>query len=255
MARWRGRCLPGLPLGLLLVAGCTASPPLDDASSSGTSAEVTSSPATETVTDPATETSGGGTTRSQVGDPAVTVPQLPIGGAGQDGEFEQCVSVSYRGERTPIPDGVRIEVTGVSLDPPLLEVGGPGCSAGEDLCLAGFAFVAGDDPGTCSVPVQGTGPRPEEDDEDAHDQQVTLSVAGLVTCPEGQDALCDDFADRVAADDQTIGLAIRLSESTETTETTTETTSETSATSETSESSAETTEEPAPTEDAGTPTD
>jgi hypothetical protein len=192
------------------------------------------------------------------------VPQLPIGGDEDDqGDDEQCVSVSYLGaDRNPVPTGVRISITGASFSPPLLELGGSACSSGETSCLtAGFAFTAGNtgsESGTCFVAVRATGERPEGDDDDDFTsplRDVTLSLAGLVDCPDGEEALCADFAGRVEKDDQTIDLEVRIVGTTdETTEETTEQTTE-ETTESTSTFTSGSTEETSTSEDAGTPTD
>jgi hypothetical protein len=73
-----------------------------------------------------------------------------------------------------------------------------------------------------------------------------------VGCPDGEEALCVDFAGRVEKDDQTIGLEVRIVGAT-TEETTTETTTE--ETTEESTSTSESTEETSTSEDAATPPD
>lgn len=235
----------GPVLALVLLAGCTASPPTDEAAAEGTSAEQTTTPTTGTTTSPATETSGGGT-RTQVNQPTVSVPVLPVGGVGQGSAHEQCVSVNYLGDE-PVPAGARVTVTGVSLTPALLEVGGSACSPEEIPCLGpDFAFAPGDDPGTCFVPVRGTGPPVDDEDENAVDERVDLGVEALAVCPRGEQQTCDDFAAAAAGDAQTIQLDIRVADTTETTEATTE---------ETTPTTEATTEEAPPSDDAGTPTD
>jgi hypothetical protein len=265
MSRLRGTLSPAAVLALALVTGCgtLATGSNDDASdTAAVSAEVTTTPETEDAEKPGKEgsdTGAGTSTQAQNNQVAVRVPQLPIGGDEDDqGDDEQCVSVSYLGaDRNPIPTGVSISITGASFAPPLLELGGSACSSGETPCLAaGFAFTAGNtgsESGTCFVAVRATGARPAGDDDDDFTspiRDVTLSLGGLVDCPDGEEALCADFAGRVEKDDQTIGLEVRI------VGTTTETTTE-EATEETTESTStsESTEETSTSEDAGTPPD
>jgi hypothetical protein len=263
MSRLRGALLSGAVLALALVTGCgtLATGSDDDASATtGTTAETTTSPEVEDAEDPDDEsTDASSSTRAQHNQVAVTVPKLPIGGGGQDSEFEQCVSVSYLGD-APIPQGVSISVTDASLTPPLLEMGGSACSADEVPCLSsGFVFVENPDSGadTCFIPVQATGERPDEDDENSIDERVVLALEGLAVCPPGQQALCEDFAATAFADGQTIPLDVRIVETTteETTEQTSESTTTSESTEQTTEETSESTEETSTSEGAGTPPD
>jgi hypothetical protein len=268
MSRLRGTLFPAAVLALALVTGCgtLATRSNDDASdTAAASAEVTTTPETEGAESPGNEgssdTGAGTSTRAQNNQVAVTVPQLPIGGEGQDAAFEQCVSVSYLGD-APIPQGVSISVTDASLTPPLLEVGGSACSADEIPCLSSeFVFVENPDSGadTCFIPVQATGERPDEDDENSIDERVVLAIEGLAVCPPGEQSPCEDFAATADADGQTIPLDVRIVETTteETTEQTSEstTTSESESTEQTTEETSESTEDTSSSEGAGTPPD
>jgi hypothetical protein len=245
MSRFRGTLLPAATLVLVLTTGCGGlSKGRLDPTASGTSAGVTSSPGTETATDPRTEGSVTSTSgRAQTQQVAVKVPKLPVGGNGQGVEFEQCVSVSYLGDE-PIPPDVALAVTGASLDAPFLKLGGSACSADEVLCLASdFAFVANPDStgDTCFIPVQGTGERPDQEDEENDnviDERVVLSLDGLAVCSPGEQALCEEFAASAFADAQTIPLDVRLVESSSSSSSSTSTSTSTQESSSSGETSA-----------------
>jgi hypothetical protein len=111
--------------------------------------------------------------------------------------------VSYLGH-TPIPAGARITVARPSFTPSFFQPGGSGCTGRFAPCLsAGFAFTADNthsDSGRCDLAVRAIGGQSLG--------SVYLSLAGVLTCQAGQDAVCNRFAIQAAADDQTIALAV-----------------------------------------------
>lgn len=253
MSRSRVACISAALLALLL-PGCALPDEAADSAGAATTAGatatagVTSAPATEEATTPATESSAT-TTRARTNEPAVTVPQLPIGGGADDpGEVEQCVSVSFLGDQ--IPPGIAIVPHSVSFSEPLFEPGGSECSSDDTPCLSGgFAFTAANDDtqeGICYLAVRATGERAPDDVDD-----VQLLMTGRLDCPAGQAAACEEFAQELDADEQSIGLTPPTAETTTSEATTPETTTPETTTSE----STETTEETATSEEGSTPTD
>lgn len=224
MARWRSG--PLTVLLALLLAGCALpQEPVDDAqgattagvtSAPETTGSPTSGPATETARTPETESSDTGNgTLARVDQPVVTVPQLPIGGGGQNGDFEQCVSVSYRGgDDDPVPERARLTLEGASFTPPLLELGGSACSGDVTECLSGgFAFTAantGTEAGTCFVAVRGTGERPGTDLGSLVFENVDLRMHGRALCPDGEKATCQAFAAGLPQQPDSINLEIAV---------------------------------------------
>jgi hypothetical protein len=162
-------------------------------------------PSTEYAGTPSAEQSGPESPGpTQPVEASITVPQLPIGGGAYDESVvEQCVAVSYLG-RTPIPAGARITVGRPTFTPSFFELGGSGCVGRFAPCLsAGFAFTADNvqsGSGRCDLPVRAIGGQSLD--------SVDLSLAGVVICPVGQDAVCQSFEVQAAADDQTIALAV-----------------------------------------------
>ena len=169
MSRSRVALLPAALVPLLL-PGCALPDEPVDGASAATTAGVTSAPATEEATTPPTESSGAGnSTQAQTSEPAVTVPQLPIGGAADDpGAIEQCVSVSFLGDE--IPAGVAIVPEAVVFSEPLFEPGGSECAGGDTPCFSGgFAFTAANDDtqeGICYLAVRAIGTRAADDFDD-----------------------------------------------------------------------------------------
>lgn len=233
----------------LLLSGCALPDEPVDRAGAATTAGTTSAPATEEATTPATESSAAAT-QARTAQPAVTVPQLPIGGGADDpGQVEQCVSVSFLGDE--IPSGIEIVPEAVSFSEPLFEQGGGECTSGDTPCLTGgFAFTAANDDtqgGICYLAVRATGTRAPDDFDD-----VAMTMTGRLDCPPGQQAACEEFARELDADEQTIPLTPPTAGTTApgTTTETTEPTEPTGTTEETQE-----TQETQPTEEGSTPTD
>ena len=223
------------------VAGSAASQPSCSrwrSPAAPTTAGVTSGPATEEATTPATESSGAGNgTRTETNQPAVTVPQLPIGGGADDpGDVEQCVSVSFLGDE--ISAGVAIVPDTVTFSEPLFERGGSECSSDDTPCLSGgFAFTAANDDtqeGICFLAVRAIGERAPDEFGD-----VQLTMTGRLECPPGREAACEEFAEELDADEQTIDLTPPTAEITTSEATSTEATTSTSETTGTTTTSEE----------------
>jgi hypothetical protein len=233
--------LLSLLAALVLAAGCgpgggDADP--SEAADGGTSADTTSPPdgslETEAAEDPEAESTGVEQTgETQAARPSIDVAGLPIGGDG-DGSVEQCVAVSYLGD-DPIPRDVRITIDDGSLRDP--GDGSPsdafarlaGACGGNASCR-GFVFTAENDEAgaQCSFLVEATQP-PADDDAPFHFEGLSLTVTGTVSCPVGGEALCEDFRDRLEADQDPIGLSVPVADPTESSSSSGESSSESSS--------------------------
>lgn len=157
---------------VLALVSCGGGPPADNPPSSptpsGAAPEATATPEVE-GTGPEQPAPPGGQ------QPAIKIASLPVGGDGFSRDRNQCVAVTGS-----VPEGATIAVTGFRIEPPGV------------FTLASFAcdrpscrnFVMTPDALTCHVPVSA-----QRAGKDAG-----LSLAGVVRCPAGLRASCEDFA-------------------------------------------------------------
>jgi hypothetical protein len=180
------------------ISSGTTSTTADSPSSSGSSSRSASS--TEPDTAPPTEQSGGTESArpGQGAQPSVEVAQLPIGG----NQVAACATVDYEGP-ADIPAGVRIIVTGVSVQPSssAAEVGGSGCSGLDGApCLKYVLVSDGVKTSACNIPIKASGSA--GDGTDGH-----LVLAGRLECPAGHSSDCSSFVQVLLANPQTITVS------------------------------------------------
>src|SRR4051812_14661753 len=178
---------------LAALPGCGSGPSglVSGTSTDGATSTGGSSPTTEafstTNTSPPPETGGTEAPRTdQSSKPAIEVAGLPIG-VNSDG---YCVDVRLLRSASEVPPGMRLVVTGVSVDP--FGVGGDGCSGQSGAPCLGLALTESSTD-ECVVPVT---PPPGTPSADG----VPVTVAASVDCPSGQDAACRAFRDRLDVD-------------------------------------------------------
>jgi hypothetical protein len=104
--------------------------------------------------------------------PAVRVASLPIGGDTSVDGLRQCADVNWLGT-SPIPDGVDVSIDSISLDPEgVFWLDQESCGSSQQSCAERARMVDGE---ACSVGVRQVA---------AGDEDVTLVIAGTVTCEE-----------------------------------------------------------------------
>jgi hypothetical protein len=164
-------------------SGSAPPSPSGSPSSSDSSTEPDSSPATETS---GTEAAG----PRQGSQPSVDTAQLPIG----DGNVDEnnCLHIAVLESGTQAPPGIRLVVTSVSFDPPLVEIGDSGCSGQGPSCLADFD--PSPDTPNCVVPIKAA------PGQSAGDTEAEVKVTADVHCPSGQRLTCGRFEGQLQAD-------------------------------------------------------
>jgi hypothetical protein len=141
---------------------------------------------------------------SRPGDPVLSLPSIPSGGGtvGDDQQLpDQCVDVNWLAKDPP-PAGIRVSVASVRFSDPGFVVGGQGCQGFSPPCLnSGFGFGHDDARSVrCYLPLHADGRN--------GGNSVDLILVGRFSCPAGRQALCDDFVQRAAGDDQRISVTV-----------------------------------------------
>jgi hypothetical protein len=199
------RCGVVTGMSVLLLAACVSSRPSSPASSpphSGTTgshtAGSTGSPDPQTSGPPIEATTGlespqapgdGGGANAV----AISVVPLPAGKAGNSGDNDECIQVSWLGQ--PIPHGDVVTVSAVAVQQPFTfdqEVtahceGGPSC--------AGYQFSAANDNGDafCNVGLGYTDGTIDQNGDDSLNGSMQLT--GHLRCPDAGSAACHQDAD------------------------------------------------------------
>jgi hypothetical protein len=194
---FRTICLGSVAVLLLLsIAACGHGGTTTDHTTTDSSSEevnISTTPATEESTTEAPRSGGGG-------GGSIPIASLPVGGA-QTGDFSdaapaQCVGVGWNDNSLEIPDGVEIEVTGVSFDPAdVFQVGDASICSGEQVCTdEGFRIDSNSR--ACSIPF-------EQISNSSGD--VTVTVEASATCPD--QSICDRFQRELSNASTSISLS------------------------------------------------
>ena len=181
-----------------VLSGCNGAVPTDGdtqsvttAPSTGTTSE--SGPSFETSSPPVENTNSPEDPQTaKAADVAIELPGLPIGGSPEVvSETLQCAHLTWS-PPPEIPLGARVRITSIAFAPAEDFVQSEEtCPGGRPHCLDP-AFSFGSEFAECDVPVAWNGPTLD-------DERLILASAGEVTCPAGQEAACEQFADAIVA--------------------------------------------------------
>ncbi|NUR30100.1 MAG: hypothetical protein HOV83_30325 [Catenulispora sp.] len=145
---------------------------------SGAGSPGSTSGSSETATTPRTEGSGTEAPGKAAGGASVSLPSLPIGGAGPEPAEHQCVDVSWTGSE--IIEGATITVTHVGFDAPGFVVESGRC--GSPNCAASFTFRSSQT--SCTLGVRATASK---------GATATVQMSGSAQCPEARRQWCADL--------------------------------------------------------------
>ena len=168
----------------LLVTACSGSG--TSSGSDGGGGTDGSTPAVGLSVAPPTESATSEAPQSRSSGAAIKVASLPIGGDVDGDTALRCGHVNWLGP-TPIPHGVSVVITGVSVQPSgTFEIGGAGCSSdiAGPTCTTSWSWTWKTATTECLVPLT------QVVEGDA-DQAVTLVVSGSVKCVVR--SACDAF--------------------------------------------------------------
>ncbi|MFP5283597.1 MAG: hypothetical protein ACLGIF_09120 [Actinomycetes bacterium] len=138
--------------------------------------------------------------------PSVSLPQLPVGGAGEFVDAEenlQCAAVSWIVEEdgpAALRKGIRIAITGAAVDPRVFALVEEGCEEKGESCL-GYSFSADSDSPACLFAVATRRPLLGEV------ENTSLTVAGTVRCEAVEDWECAAFVEAARSGSGSIALA------------------------------------------------
>ena len=141
-----------------------------------------SAPSTSSPPAPPPDTGGG--------EISLELAQLPIGGSVSFDEntfADNCVTVNWIVEQdnSRIPENVQIWISGATFTDDVYALADSGCSDENPPCI-GFIFDVANQ--TCDLAIAPTGKQPS-----SPDAQLAVSIAGEVTCTEGETFECAKF--------------------------------------------------------------
>ena len=134
---------------------------------------------------------------------SVELAQLPIGGnttQDQTTFADTCVTINWivQQDAAKIPSDVQIAITGASFSTDVYALADQGCADDHPPCI-GFVFDAGHQ--ACDLAIAATG------SQDATGTEPAVSIAGDVTCVDGETADCTAFLAAVA-DEQSLSIPL-----------------------------------------------
>ncbi len=125
---------------------------------------------------------------------SVELAQLPIGGnttQDQSTFADTCVTINWivQQDAAKIPSDVQISITGATFSTDVYALADQGCAGDHPACI-GFVFDAGHQ--ACDLAIAPTG------SQDSTGTEPAVSIAGDVTCVDGQTPDCASFLAAVA---------------------------------------------------------
>ena len=126
--------------------------------------------------------------------PSVSLPQLPVGGDGNfvdAAENLQCADVSWiveEGGPAELRDGIRIQITGFSLDVQAFRITDTGCEDRGQTCI-GYTFTSDSGNPACSQAVWTRRPLSVAPDD------PQLEIAGTIECVDVDLSTCQAFVE------------------------------------------------------------